>query len=125
MNKTVVLDSNIIIYTGLVQHHQLRNWLKTKKFMASSISQVEVLGYPNLLLKEERFFNNLFNRCIVLPVDSEIIKKAIELRQQKKMSLGDAIIAATAIAENLPLVTANTKDFQHIGQLDLIDPLTL
>lgn len=42
-----------------------------------------------------------------------------QLRQQKKMKLGDAIIAATAFTYNIPLVTRNQDDFKHIPGLDL------
>lgn len=54
-----------------------------------------------------------------------IIQKAIELRQTKQMSLGDAVIGATATIHNLPLVTANLKDFKHIENIELINPLEL
>lgn len=35
------------------------------------------------------------------------------------MTLGDSIIAATALVKNLELITANTKDFDWIPELDL------
>jgi toxin FitB len=40
------------------------------------------------------------------------------------MSLGDALIAATALAHQLTLVTHNTKDFEWVTGLALLDPLT-
>lgn len=40
------------------------------------------------------------------------------------MSLGDAIIAATALENDLTLATANIKDFKHIEGLKLINPMT-
>ncbi len=123
VNKRLILDSNIIIYTGLVEHGQLRKWLKSKKIVVSLISQLEVLGYPKLVLKEKRYFEEFFEQCDNILINHQIIHVAIHLRQQKRMSLGDAIIAATALTEKLPLVTANIKDFQHIQDLELIDPL--
>lgn len=41
------------------------------------------------------------------------------------MSLGDAVIGATAAIHNLPLVSANLKDFKHIENIELINPLEL
>lgn len=40
------------------------------------------------------------------------------------MSLGDAIIAATAITEKVSLITANLKDFKNVEELILIDPIS-
>ena len=39
------------------------------------------------------------------------------------MSLGDALIAGTALNVKLKLATHNTKDFEWIEELELIDPL--
>jgi toxin FitB len=39
------------------------------------------------------------------------------------MSLGDALIAATAIYYNLTLATHNTQDFERIQPLKVLDPL--
>lgn len=39
------------------------------------------------------------------------------------MSLGDAIIAATALKFQLPLYTHNRADFQRIENLEIVDPL--
>ena len=38
------------------------------------------------------------------------------------MTLGDSIIAATALRFDMPLVTRNTSDFLHITGLHLINP---
>ena len=55
--------------------------------------------------------------------DNEVAKQAVSLRQKKNISLGDAIIAGTAIVHKLPLVTANISDFKWIKNLELINPL--
>ncbi len=56
---------------------------------------------------------------------SIVIVQAIQLRQQKKMKLGDAIIAATAVTYGIPLVTRNEDDFKHIPGLDLRNPCAI
>jgi toxin FitB len=45
------------------------------------------------------------------------------LRQMRKMSVGDAIHAATAIIHNLELVTRNEGDFKWIKQLVVVKPM--
>jgi predicted nucleic acid-binding protein len=40
------------------------------------------------------------------------------------MTLGDSLIAATALVHGRTLVTRNTKDFQWIAGLRLLDPFT-
>jgi predicted nucleic acid-binding protein len=52
-----------------------------------------------------------------------VIDEAIRLRQLRKISLGDSIVAATAIARHLTLATHNTDDFSWISGLALIDPM--
>jgi predicted nucleic acid-binding protein len=54
-----------------------------------------------------------------------VIQQAIKLRQQKKMKLGDAIIAATAEAYDIPLLTRNEDSFKHNAGLDLRNPLVI
>ena len=58
----------------------------------------------------------------ILAVSDEVAAKAVELRQQRKMSLGDSLIAATALVHNLILVTRNTDDFNWIANLSLLNP---
>ncbi|MCA9349486.1 hypothetical protein KC853_00385 [Candidatus Saccharibacteria bacterium] len=48
---------------------------------------------------------------------------SIRLRQRYNLSLGDAIIAATALTYQLQLWTANIKDFQSVEGLNLYNPL--
>lgn len=121
----IILDSNVIIYFSDSRQENLRKWLKDQSIMVSAVSQVEVLGFHKITRSEKDLATHFFSKCQVVEINQQIIHKAIHLRQQKKMSLGDAIIAATALTEKLPLVTANIKDFQHIKDLELIDPLAV
>jgi len=57
-----------------------------------------------------------------LPVDNGSIDLAITLRSSLKIKTVDAIIAATALTMDLPLITRNSRDFQAIAALTLIDP---
>jgi predicted nucleic acid-binding protein len=58
-------------------------------------------------------------------IDEEIISKTIELRQQYKTQLPDAIIAASALVNGLILITRNSKDFEQITDLQVINPYNI
>jgi predicted nucleic acid-binding protein len=60
----------------------------------------------------------------ILALDEAVADRAIALRRQRNMGLGDAIIAATALVHGIALVTRNTREFQHVENLQLIDPFT-
>lgn len=59
----------------------------------------------------------------VLPISQAVLIRAVALRQQRRMTLGDAIIAGTALVYNLTLVTRNVDDFRWITDLSLLNPL--
>lgn len=49
---------------------------------------------------------------------------AIQLRQRQKLSLGDALIAATCLEQGYRLATANLTDFARIEELEVFNPMT-
>ena len=63
-----------------------------------------------------------FRLARVLPLSQAVLDQAVALRQQRKMSLGDALIAGTALVHGLTLVTRNVDDFQWVQGLTLLNP---
>ena len=82
-------------------------------------------GYHQLTDEDRRDFEDFFAAAIVLPIYDEVIRRAVSLRQERKMTLGDALIAGTALARDLTLVTRNTDDFKWIEGLRLLNPLAV
>lgn len=119
----ILVDSNIIIYAVSGKHSYLIDWFAENQPVASAISLVEVLGYYKLTKEEQKALEELFAELTVLYPTIEVFKIATDLRQQKSISVSDAIIAATAIHHQLTLATHNISDFNWIENLDLIDPL--
>lgn len=101
-----------------------RNVIAEKDVSHASITKVEALGFSSIPVNELLLLEALFDESYVLPLTDSIIDRAIRLRQAKRMSLGDSIIAATALANSLTLWTANTRDFAHIQGLNVFNPLT-
>ena len=84
---------------------------------------VEVLGFHRITPQQIIEYEDLFNTLAIYPVDDIVIRRAISLRQTKRMSLGDAIIAATALVHAMPLATANISDFAGIPGLTVVNPM--
>ncbi len=51
------------------------------------------------------------------PISSQTAGLAIDLRRQRNMSLGDALIAATCLEHGWKLATRNVSDFDWIAGL--------
>lgn len=61
----------------------------------------------------------------ILPINEAVIEKTITIKQTKKIALGDAIIAATALVYDLIVISRNISDFKNIDGLKVIDPHSL
>lgn len=121
-DNPILLDSNTLIYAISPDYQNVRDCMSEFKWCASKISIVEVLGYHKMTPSEKELFYPLFDKIHFYAIDDPIIQQATKLRQTKKMSLGDAIISATAIVHRLPLMTRNSRDFEWIDNLTLINP---
>lgn len=119
----MLLDSNIIIYAIQPDYGKLRNWITNNNVGVSSITLLEVLGYHNLKTADKHDFEELFSYAEIYAVTHEVIERAIDFRQRQNMSIGDTIIAATAVTHDKTLVTRNVSDFESIEELKLLDIL--
>jgi len=120
----ILADSNLIIYAASGNYPHLVDWFVENQPVASAISLVEVLGYYKLTAKEKAALEELFSELTVLYPNTEIFQIATEIRQRRSVSVGDALIAATALHHDLTLATHNTEDFDWIESLTVIDPLS-
>ena len=118
-----IFDSNLIIYSVSDKYKQLRPMITAPDAVVSVITKVESLGYHKLPADDKDYFETLFASIRMVPVTDAVIAKATELRQQKRMSLGDCLIAATALLNGFDLYTNNTDDFTHIPGLTVVNPL--
>ena len=119
----MLIDSNIIIYSVQPENIALRMYLDTLPRIVSVISYIEALGFQRLTDEARIQLEDFFDGADVLPLTDAVAEQAILLRQQRRMGLGDAIIAATVLVHYLTLVTRNTEDFRRIDGLELLDPI--
>ena len=119
----MLLDSNIIIYSAKREYAELRGFLAENVYSVSAISIIEVLGYHLLGDKQRQYLIEFFKAANILSISDSVVTEAVKLRQIRRMSLGDAIVAGTALDHRLALATRNVRDFSWIQSLSLINPL--
>jgi tRNA(fMet)-specific endonuclease VapC len=118
-----VLDTNAIV--ALLQGNlQLVELLKDADWLGVSvISQIEFLVFPGLTQDDRQIFEQFLQRVEVLglgAMDAILIEKIIEIRQQHRLKLPDAVIAAMAIQNSASLVTAD-REFGKVTILTVIN----
>jgi len=97
----------------------MRSWHCCKEILKfaswvgiSVISQIEFLAFSGLSEADRQLFQQFLQRveCAGLVAnDSMLIEKIIQIRQQYRLKLPDAIIAAVAIQNSANLVTADSE----------------
>jgi predicted nucleic acid-binding protein len=85
----------------------------------SFITEIELLGAFSISKSQKNQFKNLLNDCLILEMNYQIKNTCIYIRNKYKIKIPDAIIGATAIEFNIPLLTSD-QGFEKIKELDLI-----
>lgn len=119
----MLIDSNIIIYASKPEYSSLRRFIAENAPVVSAVSYVEVLGFHRLLEEEKTLLEAFFAAATILPITQAVLDQAVLLRQRRRTSLGDALVAGTALVHNHTLVTHNVNDFSWIIELTVVDPL--
>jgi predicted nucleic acid-binding protein len=121
-----LLDTNTIIYylkaalppTAMQAKHQIVD----EQPLISVITKIELLGFNMLKIEEQNITEIFINASVVFDLGDAIINQTIALREQYKIKLSDAMIAATEIVYDLSLITRNSTDFSNIENFKSIDP---
>ncbi len=122
----VLLDTSVLIEyfrkkdktaTVLFQHMRSGSDLRI-----SSITEYEL--YAGVAAAHRIFWEELLERIEVVPFTSLHAHKAVDLnvelkRGRKQLDIADLFIAATAVGEQLPIVTLNKRHFERVAGLDV------
>jgi predicted nucleic acid-binding protein len=122
-----LFDSNILIYHLNGRLNERGTDLLAEGLSGvgaySIISKIELLGF-NQSESDDRQARLLLSSLRELELTSTIAEQTIKIRKTRKLKLPDAAIAATAIVNNLTIITRNTSDFDQIAGLNYINPFT-
>ena len=117
MKADFLADTNFMIY--IHEGNPIVSQFLNYQCAISFITEVELLGFNNLTPIQEKKLQNLVEDCWLIEWNSKIKEATIILRKSYKIKLPDAIIAATSLVYDLPLVSAD-KGFMQISELDFI-----
>jgi predicted nucleic acid-binding protein len=115
--NNIILDTNIILYL-FGGDRTLLTFLEDKEMYLSFITELEVLGYHSYSIEKRKEAKEFLKQCHIIDINEDIKQKTIQIRQQNKIKLPDAIIAATAMCLDYPLITAD-KALKNIKGLDI------
>lgn len=101
-----LLDTNTIIY---LINDRLSTMLPTGRYGISVISEIELLSFPNLQPDEEKRIRAFLAIADRVAITDAVLDQTIELRRRHRLKIPDAIIAASAIAENAVLLSNDCK----------------
>ena len=125
MEQKYLIDTNILIaFIGKILPEKGRTTISiilSEEFNISFINKIEVLGHSSA----DKTLATFINLANVFEINDAIIDQTIAIRRNYKIKLPDAIIAATAITEDLILVTRNVSDFKNIKDIELLNPWEL
>jgi len=122
----VIVDTDILIDVGRGDETAiayLESLERSKGLAVSAVTYMElIVGCENK--REQQAVKRFVRRFEVIGLTEGITEKAVELLLEYRLSHGlliaDALIAATAIERNVPLVSKNQRDYRFIDGLDLL-----
>lgn len=119
------VDTNILIYHTKGSQHTvafITDLINKHAFNISILTKIEFLGWDKHTPDGYEKCKRLLDRATIYSLDDIIADKTIELKRKLNIKLADAIIAATAISNNLKLLTRNVDDFKMIDEIEVINP---
>lgn len=117
IEKGYLLDTNILIYyfnDTIPEDNTFIDEIFEESFIVSVITKVEFLSWSGFLTDQDSFSKakQFIENAYILNLTNEIVDTTIQIRQKHKIKIADAIISATALENDLILVTRNIKDFK-------------
>lgn len=123
-----IIDTNV--FSDFLNHSFSQNDMDflsdliDSDFKISIITKIELLCWKTDI-NAEFWVKEFISKSNVIGINDSIVENCIKIRRLKKIKTPDAIIAATALALDLTIITNNIKDFENIEGLKFLNPYTL
>jgi predicted nucleic acid-binding protein len=122
-----LLDTNVIIdFFNAKLPEKAKKILLDNDPLISVITRIELFATTKITeIEKSKLESFIAYAKIFDSINETIVSSTIYIRQNYRLKLPDAIIAATAITYDLTLLTRNNADFNKIEGLKLLDPYNL
>lgn len=126
MEERFLIDTSAIIkyLNGVLPAHGLTflDNIAANELIISFVSEIELQSWDPVNPDDLNVYRQFISQCTIVGVDAAIIEETINIRRSFKLKLPDALIAATAIINDLVLVADNDKDFSRVSRLKYFNP---
>jgi predicted nucleic acid-binding protein len=127
--KGYLIDTNILIYyfADIIpekENDTLELILRTS-FNISIITKIEFLGWKKHTDEGYEKAKEFISFSHTIPLNNKVANLTINIRRKNNIKLPDAVIAATALSNDLILVTRNDKDFKGVEYLEIYNPFEM
>ena len=127
-DKIILLDTSILIDYYRKTNKANSAWValidKGYEFAISAITKYEL--YSGATQSQITFWDSILASISVISFDESCVDTAVQInavlkQKRKQIDLADLFIAATAVANNLPIATLNKKHFDRIDGLSVVE----
>lgn len=116
--SSLVIDTNIALYL-FNGDGTVASLLDGRNVYISFITEIELLGFPGITNEQKAISKEFIEDSVVIDLNDAIKRMTIDLRVKYNLKIPDAIIAASALYLNLPLISAD-KVFEKVSELQFI-----
>ena len=116
--SSLVIDTNIALYL-FNGDRTIASLLDGRNVYISFITEIELLGFPGITNEQKAISREFIEDSVVIDLNDAIKRMTIDLRVKYNLKIPDAIIAASALYLNLPLISAD-KVFEKVSELQFI-----
>lgn len=110
-------DTNFLI--NMNQGVSVTKQFEDYKISISFITEIELISAYSISKEQREMYKEMIALLSVYNLNDKIKQTTITIRNQYKLKIPDAIISATAIVYDLPLLTFD-KDFEKVIGQNLI-----
>lgn len=116
--NNIVADTSLLVnfFNGIEPAGEI---LKGQIIWVSAITEIELLSYSALTKSQTKIICSFLSECMLAELSRPIRNIAIEIRKNQNIKLPDAVISATSVHLDFPLITMDT-DFEKVKNLNAV-----